>query len=183
MTRANLLTALFGLLLAIAYPAFAASDKQIVDTSSPTKDGQPVISPKAECETLLGSVLPFAQQMLRQHGEFYPFGGAMRPDGQIVSIGGYEGNEHPPSADLIRLIKKGFVEAARTGSYKATALVYDVRVTLPSNGEKSDAIAVSLNHQGGYSVVVLFPYRIEQGKLTISPAFAQAGEVDIFPPS
>ena len=41
-------------------------------------------------------------------------------------------------------MKAGFVEGARRGEYKATALVYDVRVKLPSTEEKSDAIAVSL---------------------------------------
>jgi hypothetical protein len=137
--------------------------------------------PKADCEALLSSVLPFAEQMLSLHGEFFPFGGAMRPDGKFVSVGGFDGEEHPLSADIIRLIKDGFIQSAHRGEYKATALVYDVRVKVPSTGEKSDAIAVSLNHRDDYSVVVLFPYRITDGKLVIGDPFAQQGEADIFP--
>ena len=143
---------------------------------------QPANDPKTDCETLMGAVLPFAEQMLSNHGEFLPFGGAMRPDGELVSVAGYDGDEHPPSSDVIRLIKDGFVEAARQGQFKATALVYDVRTTVPSTGDKSDAIAVSLNHRDSYSVVVLFPYKIEGGKLTVGDAFAHMGEADIFPP-
>src|SRR4051794_17512127 len=102
--------------------------------------------PKADCEALMNSVLPFAEQMLTAHGEFIPFGGAMRPDGELVSIAGYEGNEHPKSVDVIALVKSGLIPAARKGEFKAIAIVYDVRVKLPSTEEKSDAIAISLNH-------------------------------------
>jgi hypothetical protein len=137
-------------------------------------------NPKADCEKLMGSVIPFAEQMLREYGEFLPFGGAMRASGELVSVSGYDGNEHPPSNDLIRLIKEGFIIAAKEGQFRATALVYDVRITLPSTGDKSDAIAVSLNHHDGYSVIVMFPYKIIDGVLELSPAFAQKGEADIF---
>ena len=142
---------------------------------------QPANDPKADCEVLIGAVMPFAEQMLSNHGEFLPFGGAMRSDGELVSVAGYDGDEHPQSSDVIRLIKDGFIESARQGQFKATALVYDVRTTIPSTGEKSDAIAVSLNHRDRYSVVVFFPYKINGGKLIVGDAFAQAGEADIFP--
>lgn len=138
--------------------------------------------PKADCQALVNSVLPFAKQMLTTHGEFIPFGGAMRTSGQLVSVAGYDGNEHPASVDVIALMKDGFVAAARQAEYKATAIVYDVRVQLPSGNEKSDAIAVSLNHRDNYSVIVFFPYKIDNGRLIFETAFAQKGEGDIFLP-
>ena len=131
--------------------------------------------PKADCEKLMNWLLPFARQMLERHGEFFPFGGALRPNGEVVPVASYDGSNHPLSADLIRLIKDGFVEAARRSEYKATALVYDVKVKLPSTGETSDAIAISLNHRDNYSVIVLFPYQLKSGKLTVDPAYAEAG--------
>jgi len=137
--------------------------------------------PKADCEALMNSVLPFAEQMLTTHREFVPFGGAMRPDRQLVSVAGYEGNEHPKSVEVIALLKEGLIAAAQNGEYKATAIVYDVRVKLPLLEEKSDAIAISLNHRDNYSVIVLFPYKINAGKLILGTAFAQKGEADIFP--
>ena len=129
----------------------------------------------------MDAVLPFAEQMLTTYGEFFPFGGAMRPDGKLVSVAGDAGNEHPKSVDVIAIMKKGMIAAARKGEYKATAVVYDVRVKLPSTEEKSDAISVSLNHRDNYSVIVLFPYKIDAGKLILGTAFAQKGEGDIFP--
>ncbi len=143
---------------------------------------RPTNDPKADCEALMNSVIPFAEQMLSHHGEFLPFGGAMRSGGEMVSVAGYDGDEHPQSSDVVHLIKEGFIEAARQGQYKATALVYNARVKLPSTDDKSDAIVVSLNHRDGYSIVVAFPYRIDGGKLTMGTTFAQMGEADIFPP-
>jgi hypothetical protein len=136
---------------------------------------------KADCEVLMSSVLRFAEHMLTNYGEFLPFGGAMRPDGELVSVAGYDGDKHPQSADVIRLLKEGFVKSAHQSQYKATALVYDTRIKLPPTGESSDAIAVSLNHRDSYSIVVILPYRIDGGKLTVGSAFAQDGEGDIFP--
>jgi hypothetical protein len=139
-----------------------------------------VTNPKADCATLMNAVLPFAEQMLSRHGEFVPFGGAMRPSGELVSVAGYDGNEHPPSTEVIRLLRECFVDAARKNEYKATAVVYDARVTLPPTEENCDAIAVSLNHRDGYSVVVFFPYKLTDGKLEIGTVFAQKGGADVF---
>jgi hypothetical protein len=138
-------------------------------------------TPKADCEALMNSVLPLAEHMLATQGSFLPYGGAMRDDGEVVTVGGDDGNARPQPTETIALMKSAFVAAARTGDYKATAIVYDVKVKLPSTGERSDAIAVSLDHRDSYSVVVLFPYRIDSGRLTVGEAFAQAGDADIFP--
>jgi len=137
--------------------------------------------PTTDCQALIGSVLPLAKELLTAQGGFLPFGGAMRPDGQLESFGGYGENERPGATDVIAWLKAAFIAAARNGEYKATAIVYDVRVKLPASGEKSDAIAVSLNHRDDYSVVVLFPYRIDSGKLSLGEPFPQTGQADIFP--
>lgn len=125
--------------------------------------------------------MPFAEQMLQKHGEFFPFGAALKSNGEVASVASYDGREQPPSKDIIRLLKDGFIQGAKSGEYKATALVYDVKVTLPVSGKKSDAIAVSLNHRENYSVIVLFPYQLNNGQLTIGEVFAQQGESDVFP--
>ncbi len=143
--------------------------------------GLPMSDPKIDCESLMSAALPLAEKMLLSDKEFYPYGSAMKPNGEIVSVAGYDGRGHPSSADIIRLLKDGFIDGARTNKYKATALVYDVRVTLPSSEKKSDAIAVALNHRDNYSVIVFFPYQIDEGRLKIGDAFAQKGEADIFP--
>jgi hypothetical protein len=126
------------------------------------------------------AALPFAEQMLKEHGEFFPYGQALDSKGSIVAVGAHDGHEHPPSADVIRLLKQGFISGASTGKYQATALVYDVRVQLPNTGIKSDAIAVALDHKEHYSVIVYFPYTIKGRDLIVGDAFAQQGKNDVF---
>lgn len=134
---------------------------------------------KQESQQLMDAVLPFAQQMLTEHGEFFPYGGAMNSAGEIISVTAYEGNENLPSSELIEFLNKAFRGAAAKKEYKATALVYDVRISLPS-GEPSDAIALNLDHESGYSVIVLLPYTLSNGKLEFGQIAAQKGKGSIF---
>jgi hypothetical protein len=135
---------------------------------------------KEDSEMLLNAVLPFAEQMLSGYGEFIPYGGAMKPSGEIVSVAGFDGDEHPPSENIIHLLKRSFQDCAKSRQYKATAIVYDVRVILPGSNVKSDAVAIALDHEEKYSIVVLFPYKIESGKVEFGHAISQRGENDIF---
>lgn len=170
------------MVLAAPLITYAHADQRLPDWRSRTTDVQAVNDSKADCQALLDAVLPFAKRMLTDHGTFYPYGGAMRPDGQLVSVGAYDGTEHPPPVEIARLLKKGFIDGAKKGEYKATALVADSRFTFAAGGEKTDAIAVSLNHRDNYSVTVIVPYKIDGGKLVLGTAVTQKGEGDVFPP-
>jgi hypothetical protein len=136
--------------------------------------------PKSEAEELMNALLPFGRQMLERYGEFIPYGGAMKSDGEIVSIAGYDGDEQPLSQDIIDLLKDSYRLAARNGEYKATSIFYDVRVIPPGSEEKTDAIAVALDHKDNYSVIVLFPYKLDGSIVQFGEVFAEAGADDIF---
>ncbi len=140
--------------------------------------------PKADCEIVMNSGLPLAEEILKRHGEFLPFGAAMRPNGEIIILGAYDGRAVPGLADLftelIGSLQDTFIAGARRREYIATALFYDVRVTLASSSERTDAVAVSLNHRDGYSVIVLLPYAIEDGNVVYDSPLAQPGDADIF---
>lgn len=107
---------------------------------------------KDDCNQLLNATMPFAEQMLRDHGEFLPFGAQMLPDGEIVSVAADDGEHHSRSQDLIDILQATFKEGAVEGDLVATALVYDVRVVPPGGSQKSDAIALNLDHRDNYSV-------------------------------
>jgi hypothetical protein len=85
------------------------------------------------------------------------------------------------NSEIIRLLKDGFVHGAKTGKYKATALVYDT-VLWRRRIVKSRMPWRSLSTtETGYSIVVIFPYRLDNGKPLFQPPVAQKGEEDIFP--
>jgi len=137
-------------------------------------------TPKSQCEDLLNAVLPFAKKMLSEHGEFYPYGASMKPDGTIAEDGVYTDREHPQSQELIDRLRNAFRAEAKNGEIIASATVYDVRTTPPGGTAKTDAIAVELDHRDAYSVLVLIPYTISAGTVRFAESFAQKGSFRIF---
>ena len=136
---------------------------------------------KADVEALMNSLLPFAKKMLGEHREFFPFGGHMKSDGTVVWEGAHDGREQPPSQDLIDLLHRSHQKQAQLKSIRACATVYDIRTIPPNRTEKLDAIAVDLDHESGYSVVVIFPYSFTaDGLLHVEPPFATKGKAAIF---
>jgi hypothetical protein len=137
--------------------------------------------PKADSESLLNAALPFAQKMLREHGEFYPYAVTLRADGTTAMVAGYDGREKPPSLDIIDLLKRGLRADAGAHKIIASAIVSDVLTTDSSTGLKTDAISVALDHRDHYSVVVLLRYKLKNSSLEVAPPTAQKGAADIFP--
>ncbi len=81
-------------------------------------------SPRNQAEALMNDLLPFAKQMLAQHGEFYPYGGFMRSDGSIVHVGAkHPATRHPRSADLLQILKEGLRENAEDEKMIAAAIL------------------------------------------------------------
>ena len=119
--------------------------------------------------------------MLREHGEFYPFGVVRKADGSIQHVGAADGTEHPPSTALIDILRTSYRHEARAGRYSATAMFYDVRITPPGQGAKSDAIQVELEHSSGYCANVFFPYtRDSGGHVSFSQIFASKRDLSVF---
>ncbi|WFB37506.1 hypothetical protein P3T73_07005 [Kiritimatiellota bacterium B12222] len=145
-----------------------------------TAKAQDMQTPKEECENLMNEILPFAEKMLREHGEFLPFGGKMITSGEVVHVGASDGREQPPSIDLIKLLRQGFANEAKESKLKATAIVYDVRITPPGMNKKMDAIQIDLNHRDGYSVSVIFPYILKDGQIEYGDVFASRLELSPF---
>ncbi len=135
---------------------------------------------KEQCEALMNEAIDFAEVLLNKHNEFFPFGRAMDADGKIVSVAAYDGDEHPPSQDVIDMLKAGFRAAGQKGEYIASALAYDVRIRSQESGEPVDAVAIDLDNVNDYSVTVFFPYSMESDKAIFGAISAQQGSNEIF---
>jgi hypothetical protein len=122
-----------------------------------------------DLDTLLELTLPFAQQQLAEHGEFFPFAAAVGADGVPRLIAADPGlGERPASTDVLDQLVGGLREQA--GDIRAVALVADVRV-----GE-SDGARVELEHRDGQAICVLLPYKrrrlrrgVDYGELGAAP--------------
>jgi hypothetical protein len=110
-----------------------------------------------ELDALLDPLLNFAQEMLRTKGEFLPFGATMTNEGQVSLTAADTGEERPESQVVIELLASGMRTQANAGHIRAAGICYDSRFT-PGGGEKTDAIAVSLEHRQGDAALVMLPY-------------------------
>ena len=135
---------------------------------------------KEECERLMNEAISFAEKMLRKRKEFYPYAYVLRPNGEVAMIAGYDGTEKPKSQDIIDILRTSLMDEAAAAKVRATAIVYDVRVQ-SSAGEKSDAIAVALDHRDGFSCIgVPFPYSIRWMKVKIGTPLRNENPLSVF---
>ena len=143
-------------------------------------------SDEQDVRNLMNEYIGFAEDMLQKYGEFFPFGAVLKPNKETAFVAGYEGTDQPLSQDIIDLLNDGFRVGAASGEYEATALFYDTAITQPETGEKSDAVAVALDHQSGNSLVVFFPYALggkavfRRRRVSFGNPFSQAGTNDVF---
>ena len=136
---------------------------------------------KQESETLMNALLPVAERMLKRYGEFYPYGGCLGPDGAIKHVGASDPDtDQPKSKDLLFVLRNSFREMAGRDECKAIAVVFNVSITSPSSGEKTDAIQVNIEHADDYSVEVFFPYRLADGQILYGETLVQQGKHEIF---
>ncbi len=112
---------------------------------------------RAELDALLDPMLGFAEKMLRERGEFYPFAVTMDQAGQIALVGGMTDSEHPDSRSVIELLAGGLRANAQQGAIRAAGICWDSLFTGP-DGKKTDAIAMSLEHEAGDAAMVSRPY-------------------------
>jgi hypothetical protein len=134
-----------------------------------------------DLDTLLNAILPFAQQMLSQHGEFFPYGSVMKADGRIEAHAAYDGDEQPPPQRLIDMMTQVFRQQASTGQIRAAAICCDVRTVPPGQTEKTDAICVSMEHQSGQCADLYLPYKKGWlGKIQYGELFAAKRDPQFF---
>ena len=105
-----------------------------------------------DLDGLLEESLPFAQEMLKKHGEFFPYALAISASGEIMHVAGDpDDGEQPSSVAVLQTLIQAL--RAEGDAIRAAAVVSDVRLS------DSDAVRVELEHTEGEAIVVLLPYR------------------------
>jgi len=122
-----------------------------------------------------------AERMLKECGEFFPYGGFMAPDGTITHVSPTTGEERPRGEDLVNIMTRDFRERSAGGHLRVAAMVSNVTVRHPGRREKVDAVEVRIDHVSGYRVHVFFPYQLGLGTGTLlDKPFATEGTAFAF---
>ena len=135
---------------------------------------------QTEAEELVNVVLPHAEGMLSAHGEFFPFGGAMTLDGEIAQLAVGEEHRDAPLDLIVDELKSQLRSGAQSNAFRATALVFPIHAQLPGQDQETEAVAIALDHQANFSVVLIIPYVLAEGSVQFGEAIAQQGEHEIF---
>jgi len=142
--------------------------------------GQPTPEARQDYDALLNALMPFAEQMLKQHGEFFPFGAAVSTAGEVTAHATYDGNELPPSEEVIASLTKVFQGEAREGKIRAAGICYDGRIV--QGDKKVDAVMITMEHQSGHASKACVPYTKGWfGKYSFGQMIAGLEEPKIFP--
>lgn len=137
------------------------------------------MNPKDECQMLLDKILPMAEMLLLKHKEFYPIGAVMNNNGEIEITTVDVLEKHPETQGIIDKLKVTHKKLAGQGKIKVSGIMWDA--TVHRDGEKKDAVIVSMEHRDQYSVVVYEPYSISPLRNVIfSEVFATKGKKYIF---
>ena len=138
------------------------------------------MTPKQECEELMNQIISFSEEMLNKYGEFYPYGSVMNNDQSIRPVAYYDGNDQPQSQDVINNLTKIYKEYAQKKEIRASAIIWNAKMKSPVTNEMIDVVIVSIEHKEKYSVQVVFPYTITNGKVSWGDVFAMKGLNNIF---
>jgi len=125
---------------------------------------------QADLDGLLDASLQLGQELLEQHGEFFPVAMRVSAAGDTAGFAAGGLGERPRSRDVAAVLYEGL--EANAAIDRACAVVTDIPL---SSG--SDAIRVELEHRDGIAITVVLPYASEaDGARTFGSLSATTGE-------
>jgi hypothetical protein len=88
-------------------------------------------------------------------------------------VGAKGSSERPQSQELIDIMTNEFRSQASEGKIRAAGICFDIRVVPPGQVDKTDAIQLALEREGGDAVGVFVPYaQLPDGAFTYGELFA-----------
>jgi hypothetical protein len=124
-----------------------------------------VIEIKKDIQKLIDYSVGFADKMLSDNQEFYPFAVTVNLDGNLVMNSQFDGDDHPLSQDIIDRLQPLLDNQLGKQECRAYALTCDVRVQKDNASAKTDAISVKIKHTETNDITVYyFAYRLTATK-------------------
>jgi hypothetical protein len=136
--------------------------------------------PTDEIHELLNFLLPYAERMLSQDGEFYPYAAALGSDGELNAVGTDLDDDSPDVGAVLVALHEGLRERAAEGAIRASGIAADVTLTDPDSGETTDAVQVELDHADADAVDIFVPYETEAEGIKFGELVAAEGREPVF---
>jgi len=130
-------------------------------------------APRDHMNALLALLVPFARDTIGEHGEFFPFGATMLPDGELQTAATWEGTETPAADAVLDTLRSGLRSRADRGELLAIGVVAGVTL---EEGEYPLGIRVELEHRDGDPITCVVPYRETDEGYEYGAVFAFDGQ-------
>ncbi len=121
-----------------------------------------------DAQALLKAMMPEAKAGLEAEGGFKPLAAVVRQDGSVQRVGPVKGSgEERPTGEVVAVLREALRSEVSAGGARTTALAADVRIWRRQDGdEASNAVSVHVEHQDGYCVDLLIPYKVRKGMIS-----------------
>jgi len=136
-----------------------------------------------DLQSLVDSLLPIAQSLLRNQGDFHPFGATMDSDGRIQWIAADSGAEFPEAQTLIEMMTELIKKKACALEIRSAAICYDCLTVPPGDNVKTDVIGFNLERYSGESISIFVPYLKVDDEPQFRAMCATPKAAQFFPPS
>ncbi len=114
----------------------------------------------ADIQAFINIFFPFAEELIIKFGEFFPYAGATTNEGEFVSVGFREENEHLSFEKVISNLKNSLKKGNE--KYIVCAVFYEVTTKDAETGKNQDNIVVFVEHKdGGSAYEFFYPYTLE----------------------
>lgn len=122
-------------------------------------------TPEADMKLLLQEIMPVTQEGLQKQMGFSPLAALVERDGTVRRI------ESPPTEapakEAAGLLRERLRHEVEIGAVRSAAIAADVMIWRKKDGDEvSNAVSIHVEHQDGYCVDLLIPYKVRKGLLS-----------------
>jgi hypothetical protein len=120
----------------------------------------------ADVKLLLREIMPVTQEGLEKQNAFLPMGALVASDGTVRRLD-FAVDAAAPVKTTMDQLRAMLRQEVATGTVRSAAVVADVKIWRRSDGdEASNAVSVHVEHQSGYCVDLLIPYKVRKGMMS-----------------
>ena len=128
--------------------------------------GKGVSETEADVQRLLRELMPLAERSLVEREAFSPLAAWITEAGALRRVDCGE-EVAAPAKDLVARLLGRLRGELQQGTGRAAAVAADVKIWRRADGdEASDAVSVHVEHQSGYCVDLLIPYKVRKGMMS-----------------
>jgi hypothetical protein len=117
---------------------------------------------RSEYNVLLDGIFPVAQKLLLEHGEFYPFAGALSQEGKVLLKTTESDEEHPDPGRLHNELLATLRRDSPRKNFVAFVICVNVNIASSQQPEdvygEGDAIQFSFETANGEAIDLFLPY-------------------------